>query len=77
MVNWNSYKGFIRHHQERLAIRYLQWQYQKMNLPLPAPKELEHQARKIVEQARQIARDRGRNVMEIMKELIADIKNKS
>ena len=69
--------GFIRQQQERLAIRYLQWQYQKMNLPVPAHSELEHQARKIIEQAHQIARTRGRNVLAIMKELVAEIKNKS
>ncbi|MBU0987437.1 MAG: hypothetical protein KKH68_09315 [Proteobacteria bacterium] len=66
--------GFIRQQQERLAIRYLQWQYQKMNLPLPPPLEIERQARKIVEEAHQIARDRGRNIIAIVKELIADIK---
>jgi len=66
--------GFIRQQQERLAVRYLQWQYQKMNLPLPAPMELERQAREIIEEAGRIARDRGRNVIAIVKELIADIK---
>jgi len=66
--------GFIRQQQERLAIRFLQWQYQKMNLPLPATSEIEGQARRIVEEAHQIARDRGRNVIAIVKELIRDIK---
>ncbi|MBL7178738.1 MAG: hypothetical protein ISS65_00815 [Desulfobacterales bacterium] len=66
--------GFIRQQQERLAVRYLQWQYQKMNLPLPTPSELEGQARRIVEEAHQIARNRGRNVIAIIKELIKDIR---
>jgi hypothetical protein len=48
-----------------------------MNLPEPAPLELERQAHKIVKEAHQIARDRGRNVLVIMKELIADLKNRS
>jgi hypothetical protein len=69
--------GFIRQQQERLAVRYLRWRYQKMNLPLPATSELERQARKIVAEAHQIARSRGRNVLVIMKELIADLKNRS
>jgi len=69
--------GFIRQQQERLAVRFLQWQYQKTNLPAPAPPELERQAHKIVKEAHQIARDRGRNVLVIMKELIADLKNRS
>lgn len=59
----------------RLAIRYLQWQYQKLNLPLPTPSELELQARQIIKEANRIARDRGRNVIAIMKELITDIKS--
>ncbi len=69
--------GFIRQQQERLAVRFLQWRYQKMNLPLPAALELERQARKIVAEAHQIARSRGSNVIAIMKELIADLKNRS
>lgn len=67
--------GFIRQQQVRLAIRFLQWQYQKESLPLPASSELERQAQKIIEEAGQIARERGRNVMVIMKEMIADIKS--
>ena len=69
--------GFIREQQERLAVRYLKWQYQKMNLPLPEAADLEQQARRIVQEARQIARKRGRNVIVIVKDLIADLKNRS
>jgi hypothetical protein len=66
--------GFIRQQEERLAIRFLTWQYQKLNVPLPNNAELEQQASKIVEEAHQIARDRGRNVVGIIKDLIADLK---
>jgi hypothetical protein len=68
--------GFIRQQEERLAIRLLIWQYQRMNISVPAIEELEHQAAKLVEEAHRIARERGRNVMSILKEMIADIKNK-
>ncbi len=51
--------GFIRQQQERLAVRYLQWRYQKMNLPLPATSELERQARKIVAEAHQLPAAEG------------------
>ena len=66
--------SFVRQQQGRLVMRYLIWQYQKRNLPLPAHSELEGQAQKIIEEARQIARKRGRNLMSIVKDLIADLK---
>ena len=68
--------GFIRQQEERLAIRLLIWQYQRMNISIPAVEELEHQAANLAEDAHRIARERGRNVMSILKEMIADIKNK-
>ncbi len=70
-------KSFIRRQEERLAIRLLAWQYQRMNLPVPVIGELERQAAKIVDDAHRIARERGRNVMSIIKEMVASIKNKS
>ncbi len=70
-------KSFIRRQEERLAIRLLTWQYQRMNLPVPVIGELERQAAKIVDDAHRIARERGRNVMSIIKEMVASIKNKS
>ena len=68
--------GFIRQQEERLAIRLLIWRYQRMNISVPAIEELENQAAKLVKEAHRIARERGRNVMSILKEMIADIKNK-
>jgi len=68
--------GFMRRQEERLAMRLLTWQYQRMNLPVPITEELACQAVKLVDDAHQIARERGRNVMSIVKELIDDIKNK-
>ncbi|UCF93964.1 MAG: hypothetical protein JSW39_07325 [Desulfobacterales bacterium] len=66
--------GFIRQQEERLAVRFLGWQYQRLNRPLPDEAELEQQARKIVDEAHRIGRERGRNVIAIIKELIADYK---
>lgn len=65
-------KGFIRHQEERLAIRLLAWQYQKKNLQVPVIEELQQQASKLVDDAHRIARERGRNVMSILKEMISD-----
>lgn len=66
--------GFLRRQEERLAIHLLTWQYQKMNQPVPLMQELEPQAKQLVDDAHRIARERGRNVISIIKELIEDIK---
>jgi len=66
--------GFIRQQEEKLAVRFLSWQYEKLKKPIPAESEMEQQAAKIVEEAHDIARKRGRNVMSIIKDLIAEIK---
>ena len=66
--------GFIRQQEERLAVRLLIWQYQRLKIPEPAMEALEKQAARFVEDAHRIARDRGRNVVSILKEMITDIK---
>ncbi len=66
--------GFIRQQEERLAVRLLIWQYQRLKIPVPAMEELEKQAAGFVGDAHRIARDRGRNVVSILKEMITDIK---
>jgi hypothetical protein len=66
--------GFIRRGEERLAIRYLEWHYRKMNLEKPAPSKLQGQAKKIVDEAHRIARDTGGNVISIIKEIIDDLR---
>jgi len=66
--------GFIRQQEEKIAKRFLSWQYQKLDQPIPHDAELARQATRIVEEAHQIARQRGSNVMSIMKDLIADLK---
>jgi hypothetical protein len=66
--------GFFRQQEERLAIRFLTWQYQKLEKPVPDDVELKLQAAKIVQEAHRIARERGRNVIAIIKDLVNDIK---
>jgi hypothetical protein len=68
--------GFIRQQEEKLAMRFLNWQYQKLDMPVPDDAALARQAAKIVEEAHQIARQRGSNVVSIMKDLISDLKKK-
>lgn len=68
--------GFIRQQENRLALRLLIWQYQRVNISVPAMEELEQQAARLVEDAHRIARERGRNVISILKEMIGDLKQK-
>jgi len=66
--------GFFRQQEERLAIRFLTWQYQKMEKPVPDDAELKLQAVKIVAEAHRIGRERGRNIIAIIKDLVKDVK---
>jgi hypothetical protein len=68
--------SFFRQQEKRLALRLLIWQYQRMNIPVPATDDLQQQAARLVEDAHRIARERGRNVISILKEMIGDLKQK-
>ena len=68
--------GFFRQQEEKLAMRFLTWQYQKLEAPVPDDAELARQAARIVVEAHKIARERGSNVVSIMKDLISDLKKK-
>lgn len=68
--------SFFRQQEERLAVRLLIWQYKRLNIPVPATEELERQAGRFVEDAHRIARERGRNVISILKEMIGDLTKK-
>jgi hypothetical protein len=68
--------GFIRQQQIRAAVRFLQWQYEKQKMPVPGIDQLNRQAARIVDEAHRIARERGRNVLGIVKELIEEIKKR-
>jgi hypothetical protein len=65
--------GFIKKQEKKVALRLLAWQYQKYGLPLPAYAEIERQADRLVDEAHRIARERGQNVLGILKELVADV----
>ena len=69
--------GFFRQQEEKLAMRFLTWQYQKLNLAVPDDAELARQAARIVGEAHKIARERGSNVISIMKDLVAELKKKN
>jgi hypothetical protein len=68
--------GFFQKQEEKLAARFLRWQYEKERLPLPPEAELTRQAARIVAEAHRIGRERGGNLLEIMKKLVADFMRK-
>lgn len=68
--------GFIRNQEEKLAAKFLRWQYEKQKLSLPAEADLMTQTVRIVDEAHRIARERGGNLFEIMKELVRDFLKK-
>lgn len=68
--------SFFRNQEEKLARRFITWQYEKKGLPLPGEAELSRLARQVVDDAHRIARERGRNVVAIIKELADDIKKR-
>ena len=71
-----SIMGFIRQQEENLAVKLLQWQYQRMNRIPPDDAATRQQAGKVVDDAHRIAREKGRNVLTIIRELVDDLKRK-
>jgi len=66
--------GFLRNQQIKLAMHFLRNHYVKRGLPLPPAVFLQQQAARIVDDANRIARERGKNVLGILKELVAEIR---
>ena len=68
--------GFFRQQEERWAVRLLEWQHEKHHIPLPDRAALERQAKALVDEAHRIARERGSNVLTILKETVVDVLKK-
>jgi hypothetical protein len=68
--------GFFRNQEENLAARFLRWQYEKQKLPAPPESDIQQQAGRIVDDAHRIAKERGGNLLDIMKELVLDFLKK-
>lgn len=66
--------GFIRQQEQKMALQLLTWQYQRNKLAVPDAATLEAQAQKLVDDAHRIAKERGRNVWGILKELVVEKK---
>lgn len=68
--------GFIQKQQVNLAMRLLAWHYQRQGQPLPPGGQLAAQATQLVDEAHRIARQRGGNVLAILKEMAADARRR-
>ncbi len=68
--------GFWRQQQEKLALRFLIWQYQKQKIAVPPFPTLKRQAAQVVDEAHRIAAQRGGNVMTIIKSMMTDLREK-
>jgi hypothetical protein len=66
--------GFIKQQEIRLALKLLKWRYENAKLPMPDENALQQQAERLVEEANRIAKERGKNVIGIVKDLIDDIR---
>ncbi len=67
-------KGFVRKQEVRLAVRLLEWKYQNAGRTVPTASELNREAERVVDEAHAIAKERGTNVLEIIRETVADIR---
>ncbi len=65
--------GFIRQGEVGLARKLLVWRYQKIGATLPSSEFLDEQAKQVVDDAHRIGRERGKNVVAIMKKMVNDI----
>lgn len=65
--------GFIRRQEEKLAATLILRSYAKKNLPPPDSERLQLSASLVVDEAHRIAKLRGKNVLSILKETVAEI----
>jgi len=59
-----------------MAMRLIAWRYEKLGLPVPPEPELLRLAETVVEDSHRIARERGRNVLGIIREMVEGLKNR-
>jgi hypothetical protein len=68
--------GFLKNQQVKAAMRLLAWQHEKSGQSLPETTVLERRARQLVDDAHRIARDRGGNVLSILKEMVQEMRRR-
>ena len=66
--------GFWRQQEEKMAVRLLQWHFQRRGEKAPVDEDLDRMASDLVSKAHQVAKERGQNVLVILKELVEDLR---
>ena len=66
--------GFWRKQEEKMAIRLLQWHFERQGRTLPSDAHLRQQAADLVDEAHRVAKKRGQNVIVILKDLVNDLR---
>ena len=64
----NSVFDHLRQSERRLAKSILRWKMQKEGLPLPDNGELDIAASHLLDEAREIAKKRGKKLLDVLKE---------
>ena len=67
--------GIIRQQEKAFARKLLVWKYENAKAPLPDAAALDRHAEQVVDEAHRIAKQRGGNLMEILKDLARDIRH--
>ena len=65
--------GFIRRQEEKMAARLILWHQSQNDLPPLSSEALARKSATLVDEAHRVARHRGKNVLTIMKEMVADV----
>ena len=66
--------GFIWKQEVAFAKKLLVWQYEKSGTALPHETAISDHAKKIVDDAHMISKRSGKNVLEILKKQVKDLK---
>ncbi len=66
--------GFWRQQEEKMALRLLQWHFDRQGQAVPSEARLKQQAADLVDEAHRVARKRGQNVIVILKDLVNDLR---
>ncbi len=68
--------GIVRQQEIAFAQKLLAWKFENAGTAIPEERVLRSMAEKVVADAHEIARKRGRNVLEIVKSQIKEIQKK-
>ena len=66
--------GFLRNQEVNMARKMIIWQHVRNNIPLPDKETLDQKADEVVSEAERIAKETGKNIFSILKELAQKVR---